>query len=476
MKLSDAQVRRLQALVTQRLGLRLNPSQIPPLAGAAAQALQERWRRSPDAVLDTLAVLPLESREWQRLVAEITVGETYFLRDPALFAALEKHVLPERIAARRRSGRQQLHIWSAACATGEEAYSLALVVARLLPAGSQWQVVILGTDINLNALARARRGVYGPRSLRGLPADLCRHLFRPLDGQRFEVQAALRQMVTFAPLNLAGNDVRHWSAHTAAYDLILCRNVLMYFAPEAVKAAAARLQQSLAPGGWLAVSGVEASADLFRPLLPVNFPGAILFHHDPATPSLATTPATGAALFTGAAAAAHPAAAPPSQRSTVREPTAPRPAPRPPNAPPQEPADPAALLEQARALADRGYLAEALARCQSALARDPIQAEAYLLLAAIRQEQGDTTGAGEAIVRALYLEPDSVAAHFALGNIRLRQGKWQRARRAMEIVTELLADQPDGAVVPGTGGLSARQLIGIAHSYLAQLPGTDSGV
>ena len=264
-------------------------------------------------------------------------------------------------------------------------------------------------------------------------------------------------MVTFAPLNLAGDGYPALVTNTAAVDLILCRNVLIYFTREAQRATAERLRGALAPGGWLAVSPAEASADLFRPLVPVNL-GAIFYRKEPGgAPSPPARPAAQAvsprlrpeALSLDPLAVASPPSPGPSRWAEVR--TAP---------------DRAAELARARALADRGELEPARALCQALLAGDRLDAETHLLLAEICQEQGETKAAMDALRRALYLAPDSAPAHFLMGSLLFQHGERRRARRAMETVVGLLASVERDEVLGGSDGLTAGRLLETAQGYL----------
>jgi hypothetical protein len=270
----------------------------------------------------------------------------------------------------------------------------------------------------------------------------------------FELDPETRRIVTFAPLNLAGDGYPALVTNTAAVDVLLCRNVLMYFTREAQRATAERLRGALAPGGWLAVSPAEASADLFRPLAQVNL-GAILYRKEPGGPPIpAARPAT-------QAVSPRPSPEPLSLDSLPVSPPAPPTAAEARAAP-----DRAAQLARARALADQGELEPARTLCQALLSGDRLDPEAPLLLAAICQEQGETAAAMEALRRALFLAPDSPPAHFLMGSLLFQQGERRRARRAMETVVGLLTSVERDEVLAGSDGLTAGRLLETAQGYL----------
>ena len=154
----------------------------------------------------------------------MNLSETHFFRGASQIQALEQRILPEVIA--RRSSERRLRIWSAGCSTGEEAYTLAILVNRLLPDVASWDVLILATDINSRSLQQGRRGIYGKWSLRGT-SELAAASYLTRLGDRFEVVPRIRAMVTFYRLNLVENLYPSPSTNTHAMDLILCRNVLL---------------------------------------------------------------------------------------------------------------------------------------------------------------------------------------------------------------------------------------------------------
>ena len=229
--------------------------------------------------LDALRGLAVDAPLWQAVVDALTVGETNFFRQPGWFAQLEAQILRPVIERRRRNGPKRLRIWSAGCASGEETYSLAILVQRLLGKEDGWDVSIVGTDLSVTFLGDARRAVYREWSLRDVDYATRLQHFTRLESGRFELIAATRERVSFAPLNLADEKAAWTDPRLTDLDLILCRNVLMYLAPERQRAVAQRLIGCLAPDGWLATAPAEATAEWFRPLTPVNVPSAVLFRH-----------------------------------------------------------------------------------------------------------------------------------------------------------------------------------------------------
>jgi chemotaxis protein methyltransferase CheR len=265
---------RLRTLATERLGLA--PSAlVDARVDSALLALTPAGGTA--AALDALPTLAVNALLWQALVDALTVGETNFFRQPGWFAQLEAQILRPAIERRRLHGPKRLRIWSAGCASGEEAYSLAIVVMQLLPKTDDWEISIIGTDVSATSLAAAQRAVYREWSVRDVDAGLRAQHFRKLDSGQFELATTTRAMVSFELVNLAAAEA--WDARLTDFDLIVCRNVLMYFAVERQRAIAQRLIERIAPDGWLATAPAEATAEWFRPLVPMSVPSAVLFHH-----------------------------------------------------------------------------------------------------------------------------------------------------------------------------------------------------
>ncbi|HWK26686.1 MAG TPA: CheR family methyltransferase [Solirubrobacter sp.] len=186
-------------------------------------------------------------RRWPTLIHALTVRESYFFRDAPLF----ERILHELVERRRAEGDLRLTVWSAGCATGEEPYSLAMLLDRLLGDVAAWQVAILATDVDVAALETAARGAYTEWALRATPAWARARYF----DERLTLARRIRERVTFVPLNLAADP------YLGAFDLIVCRNVLMYFTERARRATVERLAAAVSPGGRLALSPLDVTIE-----------------------------------------------------------------------------------------------------------------------------------------------------------------------------------------------------------------------
>lgn len=452
---------RVSDFVAGKWGLGFPAEKLPDLRRAIGAAATELGFRDAAACADWMLTMHLSSTDLQVLAAHLTIGETYFFRDAPLFNALAGTVLPTLL--RRRGGKvRQLRLWSAGCCTGEEAYSLAILLHQLIPDLSRWHVSILGTDINVRSLHKATAGVYGEWSFRNTPDGFKERWFQRTHDSQYVIIPEVKRLVTFRPANLAEAAVP--AADTNAMDLILCRNVLMYFTPEQASKVVDKLHGALASDGWLAVSPTESSRARFPQFAIRNLPGTILFPKD-AKDGDPLTPVTQAASMPEPRVT-EPVTAdvgPTNPRFAARAPAETRLA-RPATV---NGASSRELPQQARALANDGKLAEALEVCDRWIAGDRINTAGHYLRALVLLELGDPDAAATALQRTLYLEPKFVAAHFALGNASRRSGRHAQAKHHFRIALHLLARYHPDEPVPESDGLTAGKFGEIIRELMA---------
>jgi chemotaxis protein methyltransferase CheR len=467
----------LASLVGERLGLDYPPERWSDLERGMRAAALQAGAGSADVFAAALLSAPPRQHQLDTLAEALTIGETYFFRERRSFEILEQEILPPLIDARRSAGRQ-LRLWSAGCCTGEEAYSLAIVVDRLLPRRQEWQVTILGTDVNPAFLRAAARGDFGDWSFRGAPPGFRDRYFTRTAAQRWQLDPRIRQMARFRPLNLVQPGFPDWHTDTQAMDLILCRNVLMYFSPDRMQQVLGRLEHALADGGWLSVSAAEATVKRLHSLTPADFDGAVFYRKarraGEAEAEAAARPAwqspvellPGDRLAQAAASQPQPVPQPVPEPAAIKMATATATttttatavaaAVANADAAPRPPVD---LLHLARRQADAGQLPLARATVEHALVvQAKLDAGAHHLHAVILEELGLVAEARAALQRALYLEPDFVLAHHVLGQLALRQGLAAQAQRHFGHVLALLDGLPADAALPRSDGLSAGHL------------------
>lgn len=394
--------------------------------------------------------------EWRRLEGEITVGETYFLRYVEQFTALKAHILPELIA--RHAHSKRLRIWSAGCATGAEPYSVAILLAELL--GDQiadWRLTILGTDINEAALEAARTASFGAWALRSLSAEQKSAWFTQ-DDRSWRLRPRFRSLVRFQYGNLLDLLGPAAPLDLTDFDLILCRNVLIYFHPEAMNAVVGALAQRLGEAGWLLVGHAEPNPGFEAHVRTITLPGAVAYRRrspgdePPPAPETGWTPAPDVV-----------AKPPPPLETPPPPPPAPRPTPPPRALPPQ--ARPARMAD-IRTLANLGRFAEAEALCQEALAETSAEPAAYFYLGLISQAQGRLDEAEDALRRAVYLDGTFLMAQYHLGLVRLERGNQEAGRRSLAAVARLAASLSPTSPLCEGDGLRAGDLRELARLQL----------
>jgi chemotaxis protein methyltransferase CheR len=206
------------------------------------------------------------------VIDALTTHETTFFRDEAPFRALEEQVLPQLLRA--RAYQRRLSIWSAGCSTGQEPYSVAILLRERFPELDGWQIRILGTDVSKATLDRAREGRYRELDLRrGLTAAARDKFFvRQGASDEFRISEGIRRMVTWEPMNLAAT----WP-HMSAYDLVLMRNVLIYLEPEARRRALESAASVLAADGYLLLGTSETTFGSGSELVPCTVGRATLY-------------------------------------------------------------------------------------------------------------------------------------------------------------------------------------------------------
>lgn len=206
----------------------------------------------------------VENIEWKKLIQLLTTGESYFFRDSGQFFLLKNIIFPELIAEQRQvwEKKQQdkptLRIWSAGCSTGEEPYSLAILLTELIPDWKNWHLHILGTDINIASIQKAQAGLYGTWSFRTVDEGKKTSYFH-LEKSGWKIEKHIKNLVTFKTGNLVQDKFPDSTGNLFNMDLIICRNVFVYFEPQAIAQVLQKFYQTLKPGGYL----VTAHAELY---------------------------------------------------------------------------------------------------------------------------------------------------------------------------------------------------------------------
>jgi chemotaxis protein methyltransferase CheR len=391
-------LKRVAELVERKSGIQIRKPQEGALAAALGRASQDM---DVDRFLGALDDPTQQAPLLDRLIDQVAIQETFFMRESRELDAIDWH---QHLAAAHARGAGEVNVWVCACASGEEAYSVAMLASEAFGHGRP-PVSILATDISARALHNAEQGVYSERSTRELsPAR--RQRFMVPAGARSAVGERLRSLVRLRRHNLVADPAP--PAGEVPFDLVLCRNVLIYFGPDTVETVVASLESAVQPGGQLILGASDRLTSTARRLTEVAAVGA--------SPAAEVGPER------------LPRRAPGGSPRTLRRPLGrPNPSPDPAAAPASSPA---AEMSEAMLAANGGEYATAIESAERVLAADPLNAEAYYVLGVSELASDDPAAAVGSLRRALYVDPSFVLAAFQLARAHDLSGDRQAARRA----------------------------------------------
>lgn len=436
-------------LVEQRTGLRVSTQ----FRTTLQDVLLILPPGDPVTALHHLRQQPESSPLWQTLIHTLTIGETYFFRDAAVFQVLRTHILPQIIATRRQQNDYHVNIWCAGCATGEEPLSAAITLHGLLNDLPRWQINITGTDLNTHALEQARVGVYRSWSFRHTEADFQARYFDQTEAG-WLVKPFIHEMVRFEYRNILN------TAPQQSYDVVLCRNVLIYFSAHTAIQVLPLLQAALRPGGWLILGHAEA--------LPKPHTGWREYHPHQLTiyQKLPPLPTETASLSP---------VPPRSHRTTydevqhalraedmieaerlLRESLMQKP-------------DPQFHTLLAFILANRHERAAAYDQLDLALHHAPLCADAHYLRAVLLLEEEQPEVAQQTLRSALYCQQDHLLATFLLGWLYLRGGNLARAKRTWEKARQVAGRLPADEYISDLSDLTGASLTHLLNDQIERL-------
>ncbi len=452
----------LSRFIESKIGLNFPKERMRDLERGVCSAAAEAGHADVETYIRWLLSAPLSGIQVEMLASHLTVGETYFFRDKTGFNVLKTHILPDLIRSRR--GREQrIRIWSAGCSSGEEAYSIAILLSEIVPDLKEWSLTILATDINPQVLKKAAAGVYTEWSFRDTPERIKTNYFMK-KGNSFEIAANIRDMVTFSYHNLADDPFPALGNNTSAMDIVFCRNVLMYFSKERAREVVVKLHRCLVDGGWLVISPIEASHAISVKFKAVRFSGATLYRKvsgpETAPPCQVPRPeiTTGRDMKEMSHAKSKPAlshkVSKPGTGSSIKISVQPR----------SEQVCEVPLPVQAREAANNGRLSDALGFCEKAIGDDKLNPSLHYLRATILQEMQIADEAASALKRAIYIDPDFVIAHFSLGCLMYQEGRCREAGKQFENAMALLKSCGHDDILPESEGMSAGRLIEIIQT------------
>ncbi len=449
--LGDPVYPRLKEYLIESTGLAYYADKDTDLARRIRRRLSGFGFQNCASYLDLLRDPARGASEMDALIEEVTIGETYFFRHREHFDALRDRVLPDLIA--RSAGQRRLRIWCAGCADGAEPYSLSILLRRELPhLLGGWEVSILGTDINRQCLATAREGRYEQWSLRATPDDVKGACFEER-GKTWTIAAEYRTGISFQFHNLVEDALPPHLNGTSAFDMIICRNVMIYFAPKLMRRIVRRFHDCLTPRGWLLVGPSEPNMTHFTSFQAVNAPGVTLYQRPDSSvqdlPDDASPPSFPSFPPVLAPAVVLPESPTPSASVTAvrRVPT----------------------LADLRESADRGDWESAADCGRELIETDNLNAQVHFHHALVLEQLGDYAESERSLRRAIYLDRRAIPAHYHLGLLLRSHGDLRQAERCFNNALDLLSPLAGDEILADADGITAVELRELARTQIESL-------
>ncbi|MEB3250355.1 MAG: CheR family methyltransferase [Merismopediaceae bacterium] len=491
-------------LIAQQTGIEIRSQNYGSLSDNILSRVKALHLASPQAYYDLLVSLDARGEEeWQQFVCLVTNRESYFFRDKGQFALLRQSILPELIRQNQRT--KILRICSAGCSTGQEPYSLAILLRELIPDIDSWSVNIYGIDINRESLDHALKGLYNVWSFRQVEDDIKDRYFKNLAGY-YQLDPQVKRAVKFQQVNLVRDPLPRLESDIRDMDLIICRNVFIYFTDQAIARVVEKFFNTLKMNGYLLTGHAELGSHHVKAFHSKLFPESVIYQK------------RSSSFSSGSATVSryHPPEPKPSaletlsqqlektqiklnqtngliSRNATTKPVTTAPAPLSPT--PTVAANSANqnLLQEARTLlqsksyhlaqkkleqllqtdtrnaiacclmaeikANLGQYDQAQEWCQKATGFNAFDAKPYHLLAHIAEEQGNLESAKQALKKIIYLEPYAVPAYVNLANLYQQEGDRQRANKMQQSALKILQGLPSEQTFEELGHITADELI-----------------
>lgn len=459
----------------------------------AITAACDEYHYSPDEYLQALRNAEDNSELISHLVSSITIGETYFFRDKQQVKLLNEVVLPKMIEKKIARKEKTLRIWSAGCSSGEEIYTIVMLLMDLLPDINQWQCNFLATDINIDVLKKGISGVYGEWSMRSIPEEYLTRYFDK-SGITYTLDDNIKKRVTFEYVNLNSDTYPSIMNGTTMQDLIICRNVLIYFDNDHIKSILDKLSKCIVEDGYILLGASDPIAMMNTGIGSVHgYPSLFMKKSSMQTVTAADTVRRATMPFN-------------EKQYTTEKAIPVRPVTRPSEVRYQEKKAPSSLLNRsisdevnallqaeqwsevidkldmcamtgkltpaqlvakATALANVGKTADAIKACEESLLLDKMNKEAYFLYAVTLSEVKRNKEAEAAYRKALYIDPDFLVCRYQFGLFLIHIDRFQEGIKALENTIKSASQFDETAVVPDSQNLKYKDLITVLKNEIS---------
>lgn len=497
LELSNPEFEQISRYVSLHMGLNFGPDRQPDLERGLKAAGNSLGFRDLRGFVSQLLSSPSLPEYITALAVHMTIGETYFFRENRIFEIL-RDIIPNMLEK-----KGALRIWSAGCCSGEEPYSIAILIKEILPREKQELISITGTDINPEFIKKAREAVYGEWSFRNVPMEIKEKYFSHPANGRYALKADIKKMVNFRRLNLIEDPFPSPVNDTAGMDIIFCRNVLIYFNDTGIKSVIEKFSNCLNEGGWF-IPSMSELAQVKRPELKgCLFDDVIIYNK--------TSSANDAGTFSSPAVEEYIPYVRPEKNHRIKLPDEDKKAAAKVRTAPVKHDEkisgvPGISFEEAKILfnsgdypkassqlqllfdkdlltkkqqeecclllarcyANTGEVKKAMKWCTTGLGLNKLNPKLYMLMCNLYQEEQKEEEAVNMAGKALFLDPDYLTAHFTLANIFRRSGKGTEAEKHLTICRKILNRMKDSDSIEGTEGITAGGLRSIVDSLLQQ--------
>lgn len=385
-----------------------------------------------------------DEQEWNYFLDLITIGESYFFRDRDQFDLLREQILPDLIEQQRLAyatgsiPQLALSLWSAGCSSGEEAYSLAILLKDLIPDYSEWQISILGTDLNLVSIDRARQGIYRNWSFRQTKPRLKSNYFDAVS-TGWQIHNSIRQRVTFRYGNLLHDPLPQ--AMLNNLHLIICRNVFIYFDAVAIAKVLSKFHTALSPDGYLITGHAELFEQNLEQFQVLSLPGSIVYKRQAVMPVALSSQNQRPAPLTSPKSS-NAARSRPSSTFLVTD----------------KPVLKTEMNTQyrfAKFYSQKEDWEQAMHYCQAALQFNEEALPPLYLKAQIAKNLGDHKQAKTIYKKILYLQPIEIPAYLELGTLYQQEAQKLRAEKMYRAAQDLLQQLPAESCIDYQGQVTA---------------------
>ncbi|NTU94589.1 MAG: hypothetical protein HGA83_04005 [Bacteroidales bacterium] len=487
---------KIAALVEKELGLHFESNRIEDVERGILAALHEINIEDTEKFIGNLAAASsIEPLFLKVLSSHLTIGETYFFREKPAMNLFIKMIMPE-VIRRAEKEKRAIKIWSAGCSSGEEPYSLAIIIKENFPELSPSDFSIMATDISPKAINKAISGIYTEWSFRETPDNIRKKYFLNNNGT-WSISPDIKRLVNFTYLNLAKDSYTNQLTEAINVDIIFCRNVLMYLSPGIINKAAENFYNCLNDGGWFITSQVELNDEYFSPFDKVYFDSGVFYKKNVSGKRGKKAPYKN--YIDEILLKTHSVGIKPERKITkdINRETKGKFIARQNISPLSDETENdleklylegkykeciTACLKITEKGKDDHNLLSLLAKCyansgnykQAVIVLDKLVSsglsdeDIFYLYGTVLHEQNDIKKAKDAFKKGLYLNPDHLLSHLMMGNIMNREGKRTIANKHYFNVLELLGKWNNEDIIPGSGGLTKARLNDIVENLLSE--------